>query len=185
MENLLERKRRAREQGVSPAVQENPTIAASTSTGNWSEMASAARVLRDIQALFDHAAYEDFEFGMESEFVRALEASIAQDGLKAVEAVASIILKEQAEPRVAREALRWLGHLDDRASHLLRLRLLEVSLRHPSWWMRDGAALGLDAMKARHAIPALTEAIAHEPGRGLRRYMEGVLRRLQQADSSI
>ena len=139
------------------------------------------QLLHELQTLFRVAAHETFEFGMESEFVTALESSIAEHGTHAVASIATIILKGQAKPQVAAEALRLLGDVNHRESYQLRLRLLEACLDDPSRWIRDGAALGLDAMNDRHAVPSLKAAIAREPIYELRKDMESVLARLERA----
>jgi len=137
-------------------------------------------LLRDIQLLFRNAAYEDFEFGIESGFVRSLESMVAEHGIKAVEAMAHIILTRKATDRVISEALRWLGEVDHPESYLLRLVLLVTCLRDPSRWVRDGAALGLEDMNDRRAIPALRAAVAREPIHELRKDIESVLQRIEQ-----
>jgi len=139
----------------------------------------AYQVLREIQTLFRTAIHDDFEFGMESDFITSLEVSVEKYGVTAVQAIANIILSDQAKPQVAAEALRWLGDIDHQESYLLRRRLLEKCLSHVSRWVRDGAALGLDAMDDRHAIPYLKAAIAREPNQELRKDINKILVRLE------
>ena len=138
------------------------------------------KVLRDIRTIFLHAPREEFEFGMENDFVKALEEEVAQYNMLAIECIAHVILEREAHPEVASEALRWLGSIDHPESRQLRLKLLETCLQDPSRWVRDGAALGLDVIGDRHAIPALKAAVAQESIQELRKDLASVLRRLEQ-----
>ncbi len=140
----------------------------------------------ELEALFQACANEDFEDGMESEFIGELISSIRIHGTKAIEAIRRIILEQNAKPVVAFEALRWLGRVTHPESYRSRLFFLESCLDHPSRWVRDGAALGLASMKDTHAIPRLREAIAQEKIQDLRRDLEAVLLRLENlSDATI
>ncbi len=132
-----------------------------------------------IEALFRAYANEDFEDGMESDFVSEITSSIQKHGTKSVEAIKRIILEQNVKPQVAFEALRWLGRITHPASYRPRLLFLESCLDSPSRWVRDGAALGLASMKDTHAIPGLREAIAQEKIQDLRKDLEAVLLRLE------
>jgi len=115
-----------------------------------------------IEALFRAYSNEDFEDGMESEFIRELAASLRIHGTKTVESIRRIILEQNVTPHVAFEALRWLGRVSHPESYRSRLFFLETCLASPSRLVRDGAALGLASMKDSHAIPYLREAVARE-----------------------
>jgi HEAT repeat protein len=137
------------------------------------------RIRENLKTLFQIHAYEDFEDGMQSEFVDELILYILKYGSRAVNAISSIILTESAKPQVIFEALRWLGRLTHPMSYYSRLFLLERSLLSSSRWIRDGAALGLASMKDTHAIPYLREAANKEKIQDLRRDMEDVLAHLE------
>jgi hypothetical protein len=134
----------------------------------------------ELEALFQAYANEDFEDGMESEFISELIASIHIHGTKAIEAIRRIILEQNVKPHVAFEALRWLGRINHPESRRARLLCLEMCLDSPSRLVRDGATLGLASMKDTHAIPYLREAIAREKIQDLRKDMEAVLVRLEK-----
>lgn len=131
-----------------------------------------------IESLFTSYSQEDFEDGMENEFVDELRAYIFRYGTKSVDVIANIIARNIAKPQIVFEALRWLGHIAHQESYQVRLFLLEKSLLNPSRWVRDGAALGLAAFRDDHSIPFLRDAITREPIHDLREDMEDVLNRI-------
>jgi len=131
-----------------------------------------------LEALFQACANEDFEDGMESEFISELISSVRIHGTKVVEAISRIILEQTVKPLVAFETLRWLGRVSHPESYRPRLFLLETCLDSSSRLMRDGAALGLASMKDTRAIPYLREAVAREKIQDLQKDMEAVLFRL-------
>lgn len=138
----------------------------------------------ELEALFQAYANEDFEDGMESEFIGELISSIRIHGTKAIEAIRQIILEQNVKPLVAFEALRWLGRVAHPESYHSRLHFLESCLDHPSRLVRDGAALGLTSMKDTHAIPRLREAIAQEKVQDLRNDLEAALLRLENLSNA-
>jgi hypothetical protein len=148
----------------------------STSAINSTE--NPQRIYREVLASFRDAQDEVFEFGMESTFLDKLCRQVRHYGSIAIEAMASIILSNKAKPHVIAEALRWLGDVNHRDSHSLRLRLLEEALRNESRWIRDGALLGLDAMGDKHAIAHLNFAAEVESIAELRKDMKDVITRL-------
>lgn len=151
-----------------------------TATTIKTEALSDLQILRTIQGSFRAAARETFEYGMDSEFITQLARQIDDHGHKAVEAIASVILKGQAKAQVIAEALRFLGSIDHEESFRLRFVLLTLSLMNPSRWVRDGASLGLDEMNDPRAIPALESAVARERLPELRKDIAIVLDRLRQ-----
>ena len=64
-------------------------------------------------------------------------------------------------------------------SYQSRVSLLELSLSHTSRWVRDGAALGLAAIKDIHSILYLCDAIEKENNKDLKIDMIDVLDRLR------
>jgi len=139
---------------------------------------------RKIEALFRAYSNEDFEDGMDSEWISEITASIRAYGTQAVEAVRRLVLEQNLQPAVAFEALRWLGRVFHPESYHSRLFLLETCLDSPSRLVRDGAALGLVAMKDAHAIPYLREAIVREKIQDLRQDMETALWRIENLSNA-
>lgn len=138
-----------------------------------------AKLRRSIENLFISARDEIFEDGMESRFSTELVSTIARYGDYALEVIESLILSESAIPEVASEALRWIGDTEHKATHEIRLRLLERSLSCSSPIVRDGAVLGLSFMSDPRAIGSLRDALKREDSKLLRRYMEQVLEELE------
>jgi len=139
---------------------------------------------QELEALFRAYANEDFEDGMESEFISEFVSRIQKYGNQAVEAVKRIILAETVKPHMAFEALRWLGRINHPESYRSRLLFMEMCLGNPLRLVRDGAALGLASMKDAHAIPYLRKAIAQEKTQDLGKDLETVLSRLEKLSNA-
>lgn len=150
-------------------------------TGADHRVADAQRVYRQIFSAFHDARDEVFEFGMDSMLIKELSRIVKYYDVLAIEAIASIILRNQVEPLASAEVLRWLGDLDHKQSYYLRLRLLETSLKNESRWIRDGALLGLDDMGDRHALPYLYAALEAEPISELKKDIQAVTRHLSSS----
>lgn len=156
---------------------ENPEsefVSGATRVSNTQEL----QAKHSIYDLFESYAHVEFEDGMDNGFVDELTDLIIKYGRKAVYAIVDIVAGKVAKPQLISEALRWLGLIKHPASYKERLYLLEVSLRSPSRWIRDGAALGLASLNDINAIPYLREAIDREQILDLRKDMELVLERL-------
>lgn len=138
-----------------------------------------------VETLFQAYANEDFDDGMESEFISEIVSLVQKYGAQAVEAIKPIIITQNVKPYVAFEVLRWLGRINHLESHRSRLLFLEMCLDNPSRLVRDGAALGLASMKDAHAIPYLREALAQEKIQDLRKDMETVLWRIENSNAAI
>ena len=170
--------------------QETEVLNTSTSMKtDWSELfvgstalirVQEERTREELEVLFLSYAYEDFEDGMENDFIKRLRFCILRHGIKAVHAIAKIIVGRRANPQVISEALRWLGCISHPESYQSRLFLLEQSLGDPSRWIRDGAALGLASMNDVHAIPYLHEAIKREKIQDLQEDLQTILIRLER-----
>ncbi|NOT24083.1 MAG: HEAT repeat domain-containing protein [Nitrospiraceae bacterium] len=128
--------------------------------------------------LFATARQEDFEDGVHTEFSRELVHVVEMLGTTAIEVVASIILKDKANPAVLAEALKWISHVDQPRSYAFRLWLLEKSLQSASPRIRDAASLGIAAADDPHSIPAVKSAIERETCQELRDDLAQVLRQL-------
>ena len=137
-----------------------------------------AKLKAELEKMFAHARGEIFEDGMESDFSRNLVALIEQHQEPAIAALAELIAGDEVNAEVASEALRWVVHIENPATHQARLTLLEHSLSAPSARVRDGAALGLASMDDPASIDSVQEAINHECIEQLRQNLEQVLEQL-------
>jgi hypothetical protein len=131
-----------------------------------------------LEHLFASAQGEVFEDGMESAFSRGLVATIEAHRHTAIDALYEIIAAGGFLPVVVSEALRWVGHIEDPATHQARLILLERSLNHSSADVRDGAALAIASMDDPASIRYVQEAIRRETVPQLRKNMQQVLDQL-------
>lgn len=137
-----------------------------------------------VDAAFKEAIEQDFEDGMESEFSRRLPSLLRNYGIFAVQEIAHVITRGRVNSEVVSEALRWLGRMDDPATHSSRLWILEKSLALTSAQVRDGAALGLASMDDPDAIPSVKRAIERENYIELRKDMKQVLEDLEATRSA-
>jgi hypothetical protein len=154
----------------------------SVSCASGSSSAGEPGVTEDLYSkvlsLFVAARSMDFEEGIHTEFSRSLVRLIELLGNSAVEVVASVILRGKANPTVAAEALKWIGHIDQAKSYAFRLWLLEESLRSPFAIVRDAALLGVASLDDQHSIPAINDAISRETCPELREDLNQVLMQL-------
>ncbi len=150
-----------------------------SSGSTFSIQAQEKQLRNNIEILFSIYVHEEFEDGMDNEFIEELRLYILKYGTKAIDAIANIIANGSVKPLVIFEALRWLGSITPTCAYRSRLLLLERSLRSPSRWIRDGAALGLASMEDVSSIPDLRNAIDKEKIQDLRKDMETVLHHLE------
>lgn len=138
-----------------------------------------------LEDLFISYSEEEFEEGMENDFVYELKSYVLKYGTRTMHSIARVLDKNIISPQLAFEAVRSLGYIIHPESYRWRLFLLEKCLNNESRWIRDAAALGLSALKDPHSIPYLSEAIRKEPIEELRLDMEMVLIRLRHSDASF
>ena len=136
-------------------------------------------VEKTINRLFESAEEQYFEDGMESDFSRELVSLVEKYGNLAMSEISYLITCSRVDEEVAREALRWLGRIDDASTHGWRLWVLEKSLSSKSPVVRDGAALGLVYMGDAHAMQYIKKAIEQETIAELRYDLQGALKELE------
>jgi len=126
------------------------------------EQRVSSQTRQEIEQLITRNSGEVFEDGRASEFSRKLIEYIEHYGNKTIEILAEAVRGERVNVENAAEAMRWLGHISHPPTYDKRLWLLERSLHHPSYRIRDGAIRGLESLDDPHAIPSLKEAIQIE-----------------------
>lgn len=134
-----------------------------------------------IENLFNLGRNELFEDGMESHFSNELIWLVKRHSELAILEVARLIVSEKADPRVASEALKWLGRIKHVDSASFRLWLLLRGLTSSSPLVREGAGLGLSFMNEPMAIPFLSQAVERERISELQDDLRLVLEQLQHA----
>jgi hypothetical protein len=132
-----------------------------------------------IDDLFDIAKDEEFEDGIENKFSKLLIAFIEKYEKKAIEELTLIFIKEEKNAEIISEALRWIGRMDQNATHSDRLWLILRCLFCSSPYIRDGALLGIESMNDLGAINSLKQAIKNEKYLELKKDMEKVLYQLE------
>ena len=132
-----------------------------------------------LHDLFHNANDEVFEDGMISHFSDELHHIVQKHGDRAVERLGAVICAADTPIRVAEEALRQVGYMNDKKTHSARLSLLEHSLESPDMRIRDAASIGIEVMEDPAAIPALKRAIENEQIGWLRQYLEDVTNQLK------
>ncbi len=144
-----------------------------------------ARLYDEIEKLFAFASAEEFEDGMESEFSKKLVSIIKKHGKAAIEILEPVFIHEKKNAEIISEALRWIGRIEHRRTHSIRLQLLAQCLFSPSPQIRDGAALGLASMNDPEAIYSLQLAIRKESYVELREDMKQVLLQLEGNENAV
>lgn len=147
--------------------------------GTHSQLAALESTKQKVKSLFQLAKEEHFEDGMESIFSRALVDFVKKRGDIAIEAITETITDNDVNTETASESLRWLGLIEDPATHDSRLRLLEQCLNSLSPHIRDGAVLGLSFLDDPNVIPHLVAAVEQEKYVELREDMKQVLDQLE------
>jgi len=121
---------------------------------------SVEAVEREIAALFRRAASEEFEDGMESDFITRLLAVVRIYEATGMLSIQDLILGGKATDEASAEALRWLGDMEHEPTYQYRRWLLEKALIScSSLIVRDGANVGLAFMNDPHSVPVLKRAI--------------------------
>lgn len=154
-----------------------PRILPETST---SQPERAPKIDTKVRHAFAAAVDEIFEDGMCSEFSTRLEALVIDYGDACIEAVAKLLIYEEARPEIASEALRCLGRIDHPSSYSQRLWLLEKCLLSPSGAVRDAAALGLASLDDPRALPYVRQAADRERIPLLRTFLQQVVDQLEE-----
>jgi len=141
---------------------------------------SVEAVEREIAALFRRAASEEFEDGMESDFITRLLAMVRIYEATAMLSIQDLILGGKATDEASAEALRWLGDMEHEPTYQYRRWLLEKALLSgSSLIVRDGANVGLAFMNDPHAIPVLKRAIEETRSKVFRKVLSQTLLQLE------
>ena len=139
-----------------------------------------------IENIFYTANSEEFEDGMDNEFVKFLFAAVRLYENSAILEIHNLTLKEQVNPIVAGEALRWLGDVDHKPTYGCRRWLLEKAVSESSSALvRDGANVGLAFMDDPHAVPYLQRALLSENNALLRKMVAKTLNQLERTEECI
>lgn len=120
------------------------------------------RLVEELRRIFNDATGTAFEDGMASEFSRNLLTFVDSHGLAALDALERLAFLVDTPPDVSGEALRWVADIDDSPTHDRRRSLLELSLRHRSYLVRDGAICGLGCLEDPKCLHALKSAMRVE-----------------------
>lgn len=125
------------------------------------------------------AASIDFEDGIEDEYYDILSQILNRYGKPAVNLLELMIISNKVRPDIASTTLRYLGEIKHGETHQARYTALVNALGHPSFKVRDGAALGLAALKEPTAKSYLKYAIQNEHVLKLRQNMQMILDHLK------
>jgi len=136
--------------------------------------------IAELETVFELAAGEDFEDGIETAFSRQLEKFVKDYGSVGILSIHLAISKELfSEPYIA-EALLWLGDMEHERTKNTRRLLLENALDSKSVFIRDAAVSGLSYLGDPKSIVRLSEALTEEPSQGIRTNIKTVLKYLRQ-----
>lgn len=136
---------------------------------------------QEVEGAFQAAREEIFADGMESQFSKKLLALIQTHGDLVMGAINSIISSKNSSAEVIAEAMRWLGQLRDKDTHLYRIWILRQGLKNNSPRIRDGALLGLSFLGDTRVIPDLEQAYDRESLAELKSDIQAVLDWLERS----
>jgi hypothetical protein len=128
--------------------------------------------ITDLYNLANDGLFEDEQI---REFWEALSALLLTFGDAAIEGIAPYIIGEKASAECASETLKCLSHQETLVAYDYRIWIMERALQSPSSWIRDAAALALESMDDRTAIPYIQEALSKESNESLRQYLQTVI----------
>ena len=133
-----------------------------------------------VHLLFAQAREEYFEDGMESEFSRGLTHLILERGGRVLRVADQLESSGLITEGVISEALRWIGLMDDAATHEDRRRFLQRHLSSRSVQVRDGALLGISFMDDPRSLPSMRKAVECEKVDELKKDLQQVMDQLEE-----
>ena len=116
----------------------------------------------NLQALWDAAADDVFDDGMQNSVTERLPGLVVKDFGTVIPAIVSVIEAGRTAPIIAAEVLKELGRIKSAASHASRRWALERALMLHSPIARDAAGLGLARMGDPASLPYVQGAVARE-----------------------
>ncbi len=147
---------------------------------------TSEQLRKEIVNLFRAASDENFEDGMESDFVDDLLMLVRRYGDTAVCEISHLVVAEEVSQDAASEALRWLGDMEHASTLHYRRWLLEKALLEcTSVIVRDGANVGLAFMNDPVSIPSLEKAIEEATLPLLRETMVQTLAQLKETEGCL
>jgi hypothetical protein len=156
-----------------------------TTTGSLAESSTKFRAMTpeieaNLHALWDAAAEDVFDDGMQNSVTERLPNLVVRDFRTVIPAVVSVIETGRTAPIVAAEVLKELGRITNAASHASRRWALERALMLSSPIARDAAGLGLARMGDPASLPYLQSAIARERNSQMRADLQLVIDELSE-----
>ena len=133
----------------------------------------------EIARLFNEAADERFEDGVESAFGATLATLIRAFHQNALPAIERILESPAVDSEVGREMLRRIGGVEHEPSKKYRLSILSRNLHSPSARFRYAAALGLAAADEPGAMPQIIAALDSESDHDVQRCLRRVIAQLE------
>lgn len=121
-----------------------------------------AHIAEELEQIIKGGKSERFDEGMDSNFSRKLLDFVARYADTAVEAMIGAYDANAFDSDVLAETLRWLGRIQQPASHEKRRWLLERALTHRFARVRDGALIGLSLLGDPAAAPSVRHALSRE-----------------------
>lgn len=134
---------------------------------------------RELECLFVAAIEEQFEGGVESEFVRNLSDLLASSPLKLLRLLRIRLDETRLPAEVLAEVMQWLGEQEQEPIRERVVSLLMFGLDHTSSLVRDAGALALGQLEGSNALVHLERAITKETVPELREDMRDLADSLQ------
>ena len=143
-----------------------------------------AQIRRILNRMCREAANYPFEDGMTSAFEIKLHELVLSFGIAVLEHLHDIIKDSICSINVAAEILRILGNIGDAQTHPYRKWLMEKYLRHPSYYVRDGAIVGLLHLDDPSSISVVEAVIENESSPVLKKDMLQLVHQLKETQNA-
>ena len=114
---------------------------------------------------------EIYEDGMNSHLSDAIESAMIEDSSETLKFLSDGLKDETIVGEKASEVLRTIGRIEDERCHKEILDILTTALQMDSYWIRDGATIGLSHLNDVMAIVPLQIAADNEREPMLKEYM--------------
>ncbi len=139
------------------------------------EIKGSEYLSNELRSIFELAALEDFEDGVETEFSREVGRFIERYSIAAIDTIRTAMDQNLYRDTYVAEALLWIGDLEDDETANARRTLLENACWSESASLRDAAITGLSYLGAFNSIRHLERRLDVERVKGVRANIEAIL----------
>ena len=144
------------------------------------DVKAPADLSQELSSIFELAAGEDFEDGVETEFSRRIEEFVRNSGLRGISLIEQALIAGTYREQYIAEALLWIGDMEHEESRAERRQLLKHALTSESIFVFDAAVSALSYLGDTSCIPALEETLEGVTFQPVRVNIENTIRYLRK-----